>query len=117
MALALPLIAAAALAALGVWCLVAARREPEPSIFLAGVGRVSPVTLFVGGLAAIGIAYHLVVHSLDLPHFRAPWWAALGTASGALLLSLLTDSIENRRDADTTHVKPTGDKDREPPCQ
>lgn len=95
----LAVVGAAALLALGLWVLTRARRPNEgdkpAALRLAGVGEVSPVSLQVMGLCCVGVAYHLVVHAFNVPLLRAPWPVALGVASAATLLSLLTDAIEN----------------------
>lgn len=95
----LALIAAAAFAGLGIWCMSLSRRDAAeaPLLTLAGVGRVSQITMLVAGLASLWIAYHLVVHTLNLaPDFRAPGWIAVTVAVGAVISSLGVDRLDNR---------------------
>ncbi|MBL8745480.1 MAG: hypothetical protein JNK58_03895 [Phycisphaerae bacterium] len=94
----IPVAFAALLAVLGVVAFIAARREERPRFVLAGVGTISHVTLYVGGLAAFAVAYHVLAYALDLKQFRAPWWVAVGIALASVLLSLWIDALENRRD-------------------
>ena len=95
----LAIIGAAGLLALGLWVLRRARGlragDEAPSLRLAGVGEVSPVSLQIMGLCCVGVAYHLIVHAFHVPLLRAPWPVAMGVAFAATLLSLLTDAIEN----------------------
>jgi hypothetical protein len=89
-------MAAMVVGAAGLWAFAWARGEGRGPR-LAGVGAVSSTTLMVSGLACVGVAYHLVVHSLGITGFRAPWPVALGVAGAAVGLSLAADAIENRR--------------------
>lgn len=91
-----PVAAALLFAALGVVAFIAARRDEPPRFSLAGVGRPSHVTLYVGGVAAFAMAYHIVAYSFNMPGFRAPWWLAVSVAVGAVLMSLGVDALENR---------------------
>ena len=93
----LPLAAAAGFAGLGIFAFIAGRREERPRLTLAGVGRISHVTLHVGGLASLAMAYHVVAYALDLTQFRAPWWLAVCIALVAVLLSLGIDAVENAK--------------------
>jgi hypothetical protein len=90
---AVQLAGAALFAGLGVWALVAGRRETEPRVHVAGV-RVSGLSFQVAGYAAIVMAYHLVAYALDLTALRAPWPVAVSVAVGAVLLSLAADGFE-----------------------
>jgi hypothetical protein len=95
----LALIAAAALAGLGIWSVSLGRRDSEEArpITLAGIGRVSEITMLVAGLACLWSAYHVVVHTLNLvPDFRAPGWIAVAVAAGAVIASLGIDRLDNK---------------------
>lgn len=87
---------AALLAVLGVIAFIAARRDEAPGFSLAGVGAISHVTLYIGGVAAFAMAYHIVAYTFNLTGFRAPWWLAISVAVGAVLMSIGVDAMENR---------------------
>jgi hypothetical protein len=87
---------AALLAVLGVLAFIAARRDEPSRISLTGVGGVSHVTLYIGGVAAFAMAYHIVAYTFGLTQFRAPWWLAVSVAVGAVLMSVAVDAMENR---------------------
>lgn len=90
-------IAVAALLAVGgVVCLAIGRREPGPRVHLAGVGAVSRVSACVFGLALLGLAYHVVAHTISGVRLRAPMGIATGVAVAAMLTTLLVDAVENR---------------------
>lgn len=91
------------LVAAGLAVLVLSRRgrgggAGGPRVHLAGVGPLSPITMTVAALAAAGAGYHLVVHALHIPHFRAPLPIALGVAAVAVLGSIAVDAVENRKE-------------------
>jgi hypothetical protein len=94
----LAVAAAALLVALGVVAFIGARRDEPSRISLAGVGGISHVTLYVAGVAAFAMAYHIVAYTFGLTQFRAPWWLAVSVAVGAVLMSLGVDAMENRSD-------------------
>lgn len=64
-----------------------------------GVGRISTITSTIFALALVGIGYHLLVHGLHIPHFRAPLRLAVVVGVLAVAGSLLVDGAENRLDA------------------
>jgi len=96
----LALSGAALLAVLGVVLLIAPRCEGSwaTRLRLAGVGTVSTITVLVSGLVCLVVAYQIGVRVFGVQTFRVPAWIAVGGGAAAVLLSLLTDAIENRRD-------------------
>lgn len=94
----LTVIAAGLIAALGIAAILSGRRGAGGRrIVLPAVGPVSTVTFIVTGLALLAVAYHLVVHALDIRGFRAPMGVAAGAALVAVLASLAADALDHRR--------------------
>ena len=76
------------------------RKRPEAMcVHVPGVGRISTITSTISALALVGIGYHLMVHGLHIPQFRAPLRIAVFVAVLAVVGSLIVDSAENRLDA------------------
>ena len=74
-----------------------ARRGQPSGIALAGVGRLSAVTVMVTGLALAGVGYHVGVHALGFVQFRAPLPIAIGVAVVAVVCSMGMDAHDNGR--------------------
>jgi len=84
----------AVVACVGLFVLVAARRDrPSPAV-LRWLDRLSRVTRVVLGMALVIVAYHIVVYALGLPQFRAPMPIVLIGAAVAVLGSAGVDAME-----------------------
>lgn len=101
------LAAAAVFGAIGIAALAWPRLRSEPiRVSLGGVGELSAVTVLVGGVASLIVAYHIVTHALGLmDHFRAPLWMAFVGAGVAVFGSIGIDAIDNRREAQEQESK------------
>ncbi|TVQ78480.1 MAG: hypothetical protein EA380_06005 [Phycisphaeraceae bacterium] len=76
------------------------RKNPTAMcVHVPGVGRISTITSTISALALVGIGYHLLVHGLHIPQFRAPLRIAVFVAVLAVVGSLMVDVAENRLDA------------------
>ena len=54
--------------------------------------------MFTLGLALLALAYHVAVYALDVADFRAPMPLVVVVSSVVVIVSLLLDRVENRRD-------------------
>ncbi len=90
------------------------RRDPERMrVVLPVIGRTSVISSTIAGLATVGVGYHLLVHGLDLAHFRAPLGVAVVVGIVAVLGSLLVDGAENRLLSDEAEAEEVVAEDQE----
>ena len=58
------------------------------------IGPLTPVSHALIGMALAGAGYHLAVHALGLPQFRAPLRIALVVAGIFIVCTILADGMD-----------------------
>lgn len=89
------------------------RNQPhKPMIRVPTIGPLTPVSHALIGLALAGAGYHLAVHALGLPQFRAPLRIALVVAGIFIVCTILADGMDgphepaDEREPDDGHGSP-----------
>ena len=63
-------------------------------IRVPSIGPLTPLSHALIGMALAGAGYHLAVHALGLPQFRAPLRLALVVAGIFIVCTILADSMD-----------------------
>lgn len=82
------------------------------------IGPLTPLSHALIGLALAGAGYHLAVHALGLPQYRAPLRIALVVAGIFIVCTILADGIdgphEQPKDPDGAEDNPQPESFEEP---
>ena len=79
----------------GLALLFRSRARPHKAMIrVPSIGPLTPLSHALIGMALAGAGYHLAVHALGLPQFRAPLRLALVVAGIFIVCTILADSMD-----------------------
>ncbi len=71
------------------------RKQPHKAVIrVPSIGPLTPLSHALIGMALAGAGYHLVVHALGLPQFRAPLRIALVVAGIFIVCTIFADGMD-----------------------